>query len=128
MDTAVDIVKFLIFEFLTRFVTLIFKNLVKIWFFASADKICHPKKEDLVKNRISEFLTRLLRGLFASIIKSRKCSINKFQICLSAKVPAFFEPKNRGTNLVSLRLIRKSNKIFHFSLYRSCQIVIKWEI
>jgi len=30
MDTAVDIVKFLIFEFLTRFVTLIFKNLVKI--------------------------------------------------------------------------------------------------
>ena len=120
-----DLVNLSIYEILTRFVMLIFKNLVKIWFFTSADKICHPKKEDLVKKRIFEFLTRLLRGRFTSIIKIRKYFISKSLICLIAKVPAFFKSKNGMTNLVSLCLIPESDKIFHFALYRSCQIVIK---
>jgi len=41
---------------------------------------------------------------------------------------AFFESKNSVTNLVKYAGIPEFGEIFHFSLYKSCQIVIKWEI
>ncbi|HCA34479.1 MAG TPA: hypothetical protein DEP00_05340 [Lachnospiraceae bacterium] len=66
-----DLVNFSIFEFLARFVTQNFKNLVKFLLFIGADKICQLKYVCLVKNRISEFLTRLERTIFCKYFNDR---------------------------------------------------------
>ena len=66
-----DLVNFSIFEFLARFVTQNFKNLVKFLLFIRADKICQLKYVCLVRNRISEFLTRLERTIFCKYFNDR---------------------------------------------------------